>query len=195
MGNTFVSAQQVDRHVTILRYNIHNTHSQTRPNPSAYHALQLTIVLIPVLLLLPGILPVAIVIMVRRIIVIVMPGIMMMTVVAMVILLVSMVTIVVTPVSFMIVTGGVSRPVIPGPLFMVWRSSPLSLVIRMAVTMIVARPIVRHRPDTVIGTITARVDVRQWSEFSKPLHTLVWPLSSTAPLYWSFKDSGRVEGM
>ena len=148
------------------------------------------------MLLLPGVLPVAIVIMVRRITVIVMPGIMMMmTVVAMVILLVSMATIVVTPVSFMIVTGGVSRPVIPGPLFMVWRSSPLSLVIGMAVTMIVARPIVRHRPHTVIGTITARVDVRQWSEFSKPLRTLVWPQSSTAPLYWSFKNSGRVEGM
>lgn len=151
--------------------------------------------LIPVLLLLPGIFPVAIVIMVGRIIVIVMPGIMMMMVVAMVILLVSMATIVVPPISFMIVTGGVSRPVIPGPLLMVWRSSPLSFVIGMAITMLVAHPIIRHRPHTVIGTITARVDIRQWSEFSKPLHTVVWPLPSTAPLYWSSKISGRVGGM
>ena len=156
--------------------------------------LQLTIVLIPVMFLLPGVLPVAIVIVVGRIIVVVVPTIMVMMV-ATVILMVSMVTIIVTPVSLRIVTGGVSRTAVPGPLLVVGWPAPLPLVVGVPVTVIWAGHIVQCRSHIVMGSIPARVEVRQWSGFSETLHTLVCPLPCIAHLCWSSKISGRVGGL
>ena len=118
----------------------------------------------------------------------------MMMMVATVILWVSMATIVVTPVSLMIVMRRVSRPVVPGPLLIVWWSAPLSLVVRVPVTLIMANCIILYGSQVAIGSITARAQLRRWSQSSETLYTLVLPLPCIAPLCWSSKASGRVEG-